>query len=242
MGQVPAIVRTPKASVRAEKVVLVMSAWSVRWAAIRKAVAVVSGDIIMTPPIPNELEQMGWTDGLGVSDGRALGITLVVAGAETTTFLLANLLYNLAVMPAERMALCRDPALIPAFIDESLRHSGPPQRLFRIATRDVEVGGCLIKAGEWVALFFGAANHDADVFPEPARFEMARENANRHLSMGLGIHHCLGFAVAKLEAGALIEAVLGRFPELRLGETLPVPQRTSLLTNSFEALTINFDG
>ena len=68
----PAIVQTPKASVRAEKVVLAMNAWSVRWAAIRKAVAVVSGDIIITPPIPDELEQMGWTDGLGVSDGRAL--------------------------------------------------------------------------------------------------------------------------------------------------------------------------
>ena len=68
----PAIVQTPKALVRAEKVILAMNAWSVRWAAIRKAVAVVSGDIIMTPPIPDELEQMGWTDGLGVSDGRAL--------------------------------------------------------------------------------------------------------------------------------------------------------------------------
>ena len=68
----PAIVRTPKASVRAEKVVLAMNAWSVRWAAIRKAVAVVSGDIIMTPPIPEALEHMGWTDGLGISDGRAL--------------------------------------------------------------------------------------------------------------------------------------------------------------------------
>ncbi len=68
----PAIVRTPKASVRAERVVLAMNAWSVRWAEIRKAVAVVSGDIIMTPPIPEALERMGWTDGLGVSDGRAL--------------------------------------------------------------------------------------------------------------------------------------------------------------------------
>ena len=68
----PAIVRTPKASVRAEKVVLAMNAWSVRWAPIRKAVAIVNGDIIMTPPIPDKLEQMGWTDGLGISDGRAL--------------------------------------------------------------------------------------------------------------------------------------------------------------------------
>jgi glycine/D-amino acid oxidase-like deaminating enzyme len=68
----PAIVRTPDASVKAEKVVLAMNAWATRWASIRKAVTVVSGDIIMTDPVPDELERIGWKDGLGISDGRAL--------------------------------------------------------------------------------------------------------------------------------------------------------------------------
>ncbi|MEM7542702.1 MAG: cytochrome P450, partial [Pseudomonadota bacterium] len=167
-------------------------------------------------------------------------VTLVVAGAETTTFLLANLLWYLAEMPAVRKRLIAEPDRIPAFIDESLRHSGPPQRLFRVATRDVEIGDKQIKKGDWVALFFGAANHDDQVFPDPERFDLARSNLNRQLSMGLGIHHCLGFAVAKLEAQALVEAVLARFPSIAQGAKPPVPQQTSLLTKSFAQLFIDF--
>ena len=68
----PAVVRTPHAVVRAERVVLAMNAWAARWADIRKTVAIVSGDIIMTAPIAERLEGIGWNDGLGISDGRAL--------------------------------------------------------------------------------------------------------------------------------------------------------------------------
>ena len=167
-------------------------------------------------------------------------ITLVVAGSETTTFLLTNLLYNLATMPEVSDKLRRDRSLMPAFIEESLRHTGPPQRLFRVATRDVEIGGAEIKAGDWVALFYAAANHDPAVFPAPETFDMGRKNLRQHLSMGLGVHHCLGFAVAKSEAAALIDVVLDRFPKLHLADTAPVPQTSSLLTHSYDALTLNF--
>lgn len=167
-------------------------------------------------------------------------VTLVVAGAETTTFLLTNLLYNLATMPEVAAKLRADRTQVPAFIEESLRHTGPPQRLFRIATRDVELGGREIKAGDWVALFYAAANHDPAMFPEPGTFDLTRKNLRQHLSMGMGIHHCLGFAVAKSEAAALVEVVLDRFPNLRLGAAEPVPQTASLLTHSYEALTLNF--
>lgn len=167
-------------------------------------------------------------------------LTLVVAGAETTTFLLTNLLYNLATMPDVAARLRREPQLVPAFIEETLRHTGPPQRLFRIATRDTEISGRQIRKGDWVALFFGAANHDPAVFPDPATFNLDRKNLRQHVSMGMGIHHCLGFAVAKSEAAALVEVVLEHFPKLKLGATAPVPQTASLLTHSFEALTIDF--
>jgi cytochrome P450 len=75
-------------------------------------------------------------------------ITFVVAGAETTTFLLANLLYNLATMPEVAAQLRANRNLAGPFIEETLRHSGPPQRLFRIASRDVEFGGRAIKSGD----------------------------------------------------------------------------------------------
>ena len=167
-------------------------------------------------------------------------LTLVVAGSETTTFLLANLMYNLATMPEVAKDLREDKSKVPMFIEETLRHTGPPQRLFRIATKDVEVGGQQIKAGDWVALFFAAANHDPAVFPDPHKFDITRNNSRRHLSMGMGIHHCLGFAVAKSEATALVEVILDRYPNLSVGSTPPIKQQTSLLTHSYSSLTLNF--
>ena len=167
-------------------------------------------------------------------------LTLVVAGAETTTFLLANILYNLATMADVVEELRQDNGLVLPFINETLRHSGPPQRLFRIATRDVELNGSTIQAGDWVALFFGAANHDPAVFPNPDRFDLSRKNLRKQLSMGVGLHQCLGFAVAKMEAAAMIEVILRRFPNLSLAEPAPKPQTASLLTHSFESLTLQF--
>ncbi len=168
-------------------------------------------------------------------------LTLVVAGAETTTFLLTNLLYNLATMPAVAAQLREDSNLVLPFINETLRHSGPPQRLFRVVTRDVEVGGRTIRKGDWVALFFAAANHDPAVFPDPQRFDLNRKNLRQQLSMGTGLHQCLGFAVAKMEAAAMIEVVVERYPRLRLGAAPPEPQTASLLTHGFAALTLTFD-
>jgi cytochrome P450 len=167
-------------------------------------------------------------------------ITLVVAGSETTAFLLGNLLYNLAAMPDMQARLAADPSLIDAFIDESLRHGGPPQRLFRIATQDVEVGGKLIREGEWVALFFAAANHDPSVFPDPSKFDITRPNLNRQLTFGVGIHHCLGSALARMEGRALVAAVLGSMAEIALGREAPVPQRASLLNHGLDRLTLRF--
>ncbi|MDP1627759.1 cytochrome P450 [Parvibaculum sp.] len=167
-------------------------------------------------------------------------ITLVVAGSETTTFLLGNLLHNLAVMPDIRAQLAANRALIGPFIDESLRHSGPPQRLFRIATQDVEVGGARIAKGDWVALFFAAANHDPAIFPNPDKFDISRPNLNKQLTFGVGIHHCLGSALARMEGRALIEAILDRMDDVAIGAEPPQPQRASLLNHGFDSLTLRF--
>lgn len=69
---VPAVIGTPRGQVIADRVVIAMNAWGARFAQIRQSIAVVSGDIVMTPPIGEQLEQIGWNDGLGISDGRAL--------------------------------------------------------------------------------------------------------------------------------------------------------------------------
>ncbi|GAB5504165.1 cytochrome P450 [Pyruvatibacter sp.] len=166
-------------------------------------------------------------------------LTLVVAGAETTTFLLGNLLHHLATMPemTERLRANRDD--IEGFMNESLRHSGPPQRLFRIAEADVEVGGQQIKKGDWVALFFAAANHDPAMFPDPETFDIDRTNLNKQLTFGVGVHHCLGSALAKAEARELMNALLDRYGAITETGSGSEPQRASLLNHGLATLNIH---
>lgn len=165
-------------------------------------------------------------------------VTLVVAGAETTTYLIGNVLRVLSTMPKVCARLRADRSLIEPFMDETLRLMGPPQRLFRIATEDTEIGGRRIAKGDWVALFFAAANHDPVVFPDPHTFDMDRPNLNKQLSLGLGIHRCLGAPLAKLEARCVINRLLDRFDAIEPGAAAPVSQTASLLNHGFDTLPI----
>ncbi|WP_026911516.1 cytochrome P450 [Patulibacter minatonensis] len=165
-------------------------------------------------------------------------VTLVVAGTETTTYLIGNVLDALARHPEATAEIRADRGLVPAFIEETMRLYGPPQRLFRIATRDVEVGGTTIPAGDWVALFFAAANRDPAVFPEPASFDLHRPNVRKQLSLGHGLHFCLGAALARLEVVCVLDAVLDRYPVVRHGVRPPVKQTATLLQHGFVELPL----
>lgn len=165
-------------------------------------------------------------------------VTLVVAGSETTTFLIGNLLHALASEPEITARLRADRSMIPAFVEETMRRDGPPQRLFRIATRDVEVGGKLIRAGEWVALFFGSANRDPAVFPDPNRLDIDRPNLRKQLSFGTGLHFCLGSSLARLEVTAMLNAVLDRYQHIGLCDDPGTKQTASLLTHAYVRLPL----
>lgn len=167
--------------------------------------------------------------------------TLVVAGAETTMYYAANCLHLLLQNPDVVTQLRSDRSLIPRFQQEALRLSGPPQRLFRHALKDTSIGGKAIRAGEWIALFFAAANHDPAVFPEPRRLRLDRDNAGAQLSFGHGIHYCLGAPLANLETACLIEGVLDRFARLHPGAAAPTPQTATLLQHSITHLPIRFE-
>lgn len=165
-------------------------------------------------------------------------VTLVVAGTETTTYLIGNLLDTLASYPGvcEEVRANRD--LIPAMVEETMRLNGPPQRLFRTATRDVTVGDKQIKRGDWVALFFAAANRDPAVFDQPDRFDLHRPNIRKQLSLGHGLHFCLGAALARLEVLSVVNAVLDRYPTIRRGRREPVKQTATLLQHGFVSLPL----
>jgi len=147
-------------------------------------------------------------------------LSLLVAGNETTTGLIANLFLALARRPDAWRRLREDPSLVPSAVEESLRFDAPNQGLFRHTTRDVELHGVTIPAGTKVLLLFGAAGRDPEHFPDPDRFDVAR-HPNRHLAFGSGIHHCLGASLGRLEATIALRAAVERIAELRLLEDPP---------------------
>jgi cytochrome P450 len=167
-------------------------------------------------------------------------VTLVVAGSETTTFLIGNLLHALAREPQVQKRVRADRSLLNIFIEETMRLDGPPQRLFRIATRDVEIDGKVIRAGDWVALFFGSANRDPAVFPDPGRLDLDRPNIRQQLSLGHGLHFCLGAALARLEVMSVLNAVLDRYSTITVTDDPGTKQTASLLTHAYIRLPLHF--
>jgi cytochrome P450 len=141
-------------------------------------------------------------------------MTATVAGAETTSFYLGNLIAVFADLPDIWDAYVADAGLFDAIYKETLRYHGPPQRLFRVATRDITLGSADIRRGDWVACFFGAANYDPKVFEDPYSFRLNRENAARHMSFGYGIHRCLGAPLAHLEAESTARMLRERYARI----------------------------
>lgn len=166
-------------------------------------------------------------------------VTLVVAGSETTTFLIGNLLHAMAREPEITARMRADRTSLSVFVEEDMRLDGPPQRLFRIATRDVEVGDKLIREGDWVALFFGSANRDPAVFPNPNVLDLDRPNIRQQLSMGHGLHFCLGTSLARLEVIAVLNAVLDRYQSIALTDDPGTKQTASLLTHAYVRLPLH---
>ncbi|MBV9748249.1 MAG: cytochrome P450, partial [Acetobacteraceae bacterium] len=130
-------------------------------------------------------------------------IFLLNAGHETTTNLIANALVLLCRFPAERARLLAEPALIRTAVEEALRYESSNQLGNRALARDAEIAGTLYPAGTGVTLGIGAANRDPAVFPDPDRFDSARD-PNRHLAFAFGIHQCAGLSLARLEARVAI--------------------------------------
>src|SRR5436309_3517236 len=136
-------------------------------------------------------------------------LLLLVAGNETTTNLLGNLLHVLASTPALWDRLRADPDLVPGAIEESLRHDSPIQGFFRTVLSPYPVQGVDLPPGDRVLILYGAANRDARHYDEPDAFRIDRSPTD-HLGFGSGIHLCLGAHLARLEAGAVLGELVRR--------------------------------
>ncbi|MFF7275840.1 cytochrome P450 [Streptomyces griseorubiginosus] len=178
-------------------------------------------------------------DRLSEDELMSLAFLILFAGYENTVQLIGNAVLALFQHPEQLAALRRDPARLPAAVEEFLRYEGPALlAIRRFPVEDVTIGGVTVPAGETVWVSPSAANRDPARFPDPDRLDLTRD-ASGHLSLGHGIHYCLGAPLARAETEIALTALLERFPDLTL--TDPAPRwRTSLRARGLLALPVSY--
>jgi cytochrome P450 len=165
-------------------------------------------------------------DRLSEDELTSLAFLVLFAGYENTVNLLANGALALLSRPEQLAALRADPALIVSAVEELLRHQTPaPLAIRRFPVEDLRIGGVTIPAGETVYLAVSSANRDPARFTDPDELRLDRAEA-AHLSLGHGIHYCLGAGLARLEATIALGTLIRRLPRLRLAVA---PQELSWL-------------
>lgn len=166
-------------------------------------------------------------DGERLSRRDVLGFfqLLLTAGTETSANLIGNAVRTFVEMPDVFAKVRATPELLPAAIEETLRHRSPLQAVFRETTRDVHIGGATIPARSLVLLMVGAANRDPKVFVDPDRFDLARD-PNPHVAFGHGVHFCVGAALARMEAKVALGELARRFERLELADEPWRPRRS----------------
>jgi cholest-4-en-3-one 26-monooxygenase len=163
---------------------------------------------------------------------------LAIAGNETTRNLVSHGMLLLIEHPDQRDRLVRDPSLLPAAIEEMLRHASPVMYMRRTVTADTEFFGHHLREGDKVALWYAAANRDPRVFSDPHRFDITR-SPNEHVAFGGGgPHFCLGANLARLEARIMFEELLNRLPPMELAG--PVQRLRSNFINGIKHMPVRW--
>jgi cholest-4-en-3-one 26-monooxygenase len=162
---------------------------------------------------------------------------LVEAGNETTRNAISGGLLALSEHPGEWERLQAHPELLPDAVEEILRWVSPISHFTRTATEDYKLRNATIRAGEHVALYFGSANRDEEVFEDPFTFKIDR-TPNPHLAFGFGEHFCMGAHVARVEIETIFRHLLARMKTLDVVGTV---ERLSSITNgSIKRLSVNY--
>jgi cytochrome P450 len=179
----------------------------------------------------------GEHDGERLSDDELVStcITLLFAGHETTANLIASGILTLLRHPEQLELVRADPQLTTGAVEEILRFEGPVQRVRRVATRDLELGGREIHRGDLVMAFLGAANRDPEAFADPDRFDVTRDTS--HVAFGHGIHFCVGAGLSRIEAPLALNAIVARDPALAVPDG-DIRWRPNLTFRGLQALPL----
>ena len=166
---------------------------------------------------------------------------VLVGGDETTRHVISGGLAALLEHPAQLAKLRANPQLVPSAVEEMLRWVTPIQNMNRTATRDAEVGGQKIRAGDRMLLLYPSANRDEQVFAQPFAFDVERR-PNDHVAFGgFGRHHCLGAQLARLELRVLFEELLAHWGHVELAEPgRPLRRRRGTFVLGIEEMPVRF--
>jgi len=165
-------------------------------------------------------------------------VTLVVAGNETTRNLINHSMLALVEHPDQAQRLRDDPTLWDPAVEEMLRWGSSIHNFRRTATRDTEIRGVPIAAGDKVVIYYASANRDEDVFDDPHAFDVSR-TPNDHVAFGGGgVHYCLGASLARAEIRATMRQLVTRLPDIELAG--PVDRLHSDFVNGIKRMPIRF--
>lgn len=156
-------------------------------------------------------------------DGRALSDQEIVtelhfmiqAGVHTTRGLLSHVAQRLVLDPEMFSALKEDRSLVAPFVEESLRHDSPVQRVTRRCARPAQVAGASLEEGAWLEVGIASANRDEDLYDQADAFRLDRPDPRGHLAFGAGAHVCPGATLARVEAVTAIEVLVDQVDQLR---------------------------
>jgi cytochrome P450 len=181
----------------------------------------------------------GADDPLGTVEVAGLPLDLMVAGHVTVTRAIGSVLDRMFTEP-ELHAHLLDPERAPKAIEEILRLESPAQGLFRVTTREVELGGAALPAGARVMAHFASANRDACAFARPDSYRPERGDVGSHLAFGKGIHFCIGAPLGRLELRVALPMLLRRLPGLRRGQRTP-EREPVFFARGFTSLDVEWD-
>lgn len=146
---------------------------------------------------------------------------LLLAGNETTTNLISNMVYSILEKPGTFDELANQPDLIPQAVEEAVRFRAPAPMIVRFVQQDTAIRGVNLKKGEGVIAFLASANRDEAAFERAHEFDIHR-HPNRHIGFGHGIHFCLGAPLARLETKIALEALLKQYSAMETISTEPM--------------------
>ena len=165
---------------------------------------------------------------------------LLVAGNETTTKMLTEMIRLLAENPEQWEMVKRDPSRVERIVEETLRLSTPTQGMWRIVTADTELGGHRLKKGSRIIAVFCSANRDERLYADPDAFDPDRENLRDHLAFGKGIHFCLGANLSRLEGKVALEELARRLDSITLPESNRYEYFPSFMLRGLTRLDLDF--